>query len=428
MRDGAHANQDAWLHCFHNLRKVLDSSVRMRERQLEFAQARGVCRDKTAAIHQPAVAVRLVTRHTFAHHLLADEVGNTDRRTTRAEEEIGVVAKLLAQDAVGAKEASHRNGGGSLNVIVEAADLVAVTRKKRHGGAIGEVFKLNAAARKDFLHGLNEFVKELVVRGAFDPLHAQTGVERIFKERFVVGANIKHHRQRVFRRNACARGVQRKLADWNAHATDAKITKSKDALAISDNDEANIFNGPVAQHVFDVALAFQADIQTLGAAHDVPELLARLAHGGRVDQWHEFRGITGEQLVVESLVAILQFREIDVLVERGGLLLKLNALALQLRFGIFHAVGDQADQAEAFAFLFAEGGALVEARVVQKVEAGVFAFHGKGQDTKCGVSAAARAVTTGNARLAPRGACPLLPLGVVRPSPAPAPDWCGSGG
>ena len=160
----------------------------------------------------------------------------------------------------------------------------------------------------------------------------------------------------------------------------------------------------------------------------MPELLARLAHGGRVDQRHEFGGVAGEQLVVEPLVAILQFREIDILVERGGLLLKLNALTLQLRLGIFHAIGDQTDQTEALAFLFAEGGALVEARVVQKVEAGVFAVHGRGQDTKCRASAAARAVTTGSARLAVRGACPLLLLGAVRPSPAPAPGWCGSGG
>jgi hypothetical protein len=46
----------------------------------------------------------------------------------------------------------------------------------------------------------------------------------------------------------------------------------------------------------------------------------------------------------------------------------------------------------------------------------VVAVHGGGQDTKCCVAVAGRTVTTGIARLAVRGACPLLLLGVVRPS------------
>ena len=379
VRDGADADEDARLHRLDDLRKVLDGGVCVRERKLEFAEAGGVRGDQAAAVDEPAACVGICVGHAFADHLLADEVGDADGRAAGAEEEVGVVGEPLVEDAVGAEEARHRDGCGALDVIVEAADLLAVAREKRHGGAVGEVLELDAAAREDLLHRLHELVEERVVLRALDALHAQARVERVLEERLVVGAEVEHHRERVLGRYPRARRVERELPDGDAHAADAEVAEAEDALAVGDDDEAHVLLGPVAQHFLDAALALEAHVQALRAAHDVPELLARLAHGGGVDERHVLGRVARQQLVVEALVAVLQFREEHVFVERRGLLRKLDALALELRLLVLHAIGQQADQAEALAFMFAERGSLVEARVVEEVEAGVVAVHGTGR-------------------------------------------------
>ena len=382
MRDGADADEDAGLHRLDDLREVLDGGVRVRERKLEFAEAGGVRGDQAAAVDEPAARVGIRVGHAFAHHLLADQVRDADGCAACAEEEVGVVAEPLVEDAVCSEEAGHGHGSRALDVVVEAADLVAVARQERHGGAVGEVLELDAAAREDLLHRLHELVEERVVLRALDALHAQARVERVLEERLVVGAEVEHHRQRVLRGHARARRVEGELADGDAHAADAEVAEAQDALAVGDDDEPHVLLRPVPQHVLDAALALEAHVEALGAAHDVPELLARLAHGGGVDERHVLGRVARQQLVVEALVAVLELREEDVLVERRGLLRQLDALALKLRLLVLHAVRQQADQAEALALVLAERGSLVEARVVEEVEAGVVAVHGGVEDTE----------------------------------------------
>src|SRR6478672_13483142 len=74
---------------------------------------------------------------------------------------------------------------------------------------------------------------------------AQALVKRIIEQDLVVGANVEDDGQTVLRRHAGAGGVERELADGDAHAAGAKIAETEDALAVGDDDETHVLFRPV---------------------------------------------------------------------------------------------------------------------------------------------------------------------------------------
>ena len=101
---------------------------------------------------------------------------------------------------------------------------------------IGEILELDHDAGERLARRGDEFVDEFVIgRAGQSPLpHADiVGVVQKF---FVVGADIQHHRQAEFRMNAGAGGIERQLADRNAHAVGAEVAKAQDTLAVGDDD------------------------------------------------------------------------------------------------------------------------------------------------------------------------------------------------
>ena len=77
-------------------------------------------------------------------------------------------ASGAAGDAQGGEDAAEGDGGGALDVVVEAADAVAVALEQRGGVGQGEVLELDARVREHVLHGGDELLEELVVGGAGD--------------------------------------------------------------------------------------------------------------------------------------------------------------------------------------------------------------------------------------------------------------------
>ena len=59
---------------------------------------------------------------------------------------------------------------------------------------------------------------------------------------------------------ACARGVEAQLADWNAHAVDAEITKTENAAAICYNCDLDIVR-PVLNDLVEVAAVFVGEVE-----------------------------------------------------------------------------------------------------------------------------------------------------------------------
>jgi hypothetical protein len=176
-------------------------------RLLEVGQVCSTAFNQAVDIHQPATLTRLLHGQTVLRHRQADEVGDAGARGAGAEKEEGVVLHVVAEDAQCGVDAGDGHGRSALNVVVVAADEIAVAGQERYGVEVGEVLELDAAARKQFLHGRHKFFEEIVVFGPPDARLAETEVERIVNQSFVVGADVQRDGQRDLRRHAGARGV-----------------------------------------------------------------------------------------------------------------------------------------------------------------------------------------------------------------------------
>jgi hypothetical protein len=80
----------------------------------------------------------------------------------------------------------------------------------------------------------------------------------------------------VYGVHAGAGGVERELADRDAHAVGAEIAETEDALAVGDDDDAaRPCTRPVAQDLGDAAAVVDADEEAARAAVDVAVLAGR---------------------------------------------------------------------------------------------------------------------------------------------------------
>src|SRR5437773_1364809 len=138
---------------------------------------------------------------------------------------------------------------------------------------------------------------------------------------------------------AAVRGVQRELADRDAHPVRAEVAEAKDSFAARDYDAANIAFRPVAEDLAHPALALDGEIEAARPPDDVPELLTRLADRRRVDDRKEARWVGHEHAVEERLVGVLELRQIDVPLEIGRLAVELSERATQLRVEVVDPFG-----------------------------------------------------------------------------------------
>jgi len=76
-------------------------------------------------------------------HRLDQQVGDAGGRLAGAEAHEGLLRQRLAGDAQRREDAGHRHRGGALDVVVEAADAVAVLLQQGEGVVVGEVLELH---------------------------------------------------------------------------------------------------------------------------------------------------------------------------------------------------------------------------------------------------------------------------------------------
>src|SRR5439155_9802508 len=99
-----------------------------------------------------------------------------------AEEQETLLGKLLPGDAQGAVDAGERHAGGALDVVVEGADLVAISREDRDRVEIGEILPLDAAFRIELLDRRREFVDKSDILFAAHAMLPQALVERVVEQ------------------------------------------------------------------------------------------------------------------------------------------------------------------------------------------------------------------------------------------------------
>ena len=134
---------------------------------------------------------------------------------------------------------------------------------------LGEVLPLHEHAGAAVLQHVDELVDQLVVLVATDTSAAQSEVQRIRQQRLVVRPDVDHDRQRRRRVDTAHGGVQRELADRDAHAADTEIAEPEDALAVGDDDDPDVpvdLGDGVVDELVDAAAVVERHVHPVLAA------------------------------------------------------------------------------------------------------------------------------------------------------------------
>src|SRR5580700_10858973 len=127
-----------------------------------------------------------------------------------------------------------------------------------------------------------------------------------------------------------AGGIERELADRNAHAAGALVAEAEDALAIADDDGFDAVEARIAEDAADVVLVRIAEKQAAGLAENPGELLAAETDRRRIDDRHHLLDVLRQQRVEQRLVGILQPAQEDVFLHIAAELAKGVEPALDL--------------------------------------------------------------------------------------------------
>ncbi len=110
----------------------------------------------------------------------------------------------------------------------------------------------------------------------------------------------------------------------------------------------------------------EAEKQTARLAKDVAEQLAAEADRRRIDDRHHLFDVAGQQRIEQGFVGILQTAQEDVALDVAAERAKSIEPALDLVVEFRDMRRQKAVQVERVAFVFGEGGALVEQRIVEQ--------------------------------------------------------------
>ncbi len=337
------------------------------ERPLVVGQIPAGRHHQTVGVKEPALSAGRGVVHSLAGHGASHQRGNAGGRCAGAEEEQPLFREGDARDAGRRHQAGQGHGRRALDIVVECGQPVAIALQDAKGILGGEVLPLQEHARKDLLHRSHELLDERLVFRPSKPAADQPGVERVVKQRGVLRTGVEHDREAFGGIDASTGGVEGQLADRDPHAVGAKVAETEDALPVRGHDHGNLVRRPVAKHLAHPAAVVSRDVQAAGASVDVTEEPTRLPDRRGVDDRHHRGDVIHHGAVEEGFVAVLERREVDVFLERGLLGLEGRHDPQFLLAGSEDPRGQQAAQAQRLAFGIAEGGALVQAGVLEQV-------------------------------------------------------------
>ena len=229
-----------------------------------------------------------------------------------------------------------------------------------HGG---EVFPLQQHIGQLLMHRIDELIDERVIVGVVDAPVTPTQILWVVQQFDVVGAHIEHDRKSASGIYAADEGVERKLADRDAHAADALVAQAQYPLPVGHHDHVDIAVRPVANHLVKTVAVGIGHEQSPRPPVDLAEPLAGLTHGGGVDDRQGFGDVLAQHPVEQRLVAVLQRAQVDVLVEIVSASRELMPAMVDLLGEGLHRGRQQAQQAQTVAFVRGEGGALGRQRI-----------------------------------------------------------------
>src|SRR5258708_17266656 len=160
--------------------------------------------------------------------------------------------------------------------------------------------------RPALAYGIDEGGDERVIGVAAHPFVLPADILRIIQVLPAVGADVEDDRQRRRRMQSGARGIERELADRNAHAAGALVAEAQNALAVADDDRLNAVEARIAEDAADVVLVRIAEKQAAGLAKNARELLAAETDRRRIDERHHLFDVARQQRVEQRSVGGLQ--------------------------------------------------------------------------------------------------------------------------
>jgi hypothetical protein len=105
--------------------------------------------------------------------------------------------------------------------------------------------------------------------------------------------------------------------DASGRTVRAQVAEAEDAAPVRHDDDVDVLVRPVVDHGGHVPPVLLGEVHAPGAAEPVPELLAHLPHGGRVDQRRHLVQVVDQHAVVQRLVPVVQVLQHQVLPDVG---------------------------------------------------------------------------------------------------------------
>ncbi|KAG7144875.1 hypothetical protein HYQ46_006384 [Verticillium longisporum] len=267
--------------------------------------------DKTLRVDKPELFTRLLLAKAAASVVLDELLGNTNTSGAGSHEDQPLLLKRNARQVHSTNVATENDSSSALDVVVEAAVLVAVAVEVVESLLGVEVLKLHNHVGEHLSSSLHELVHERLLRLKRDALVTETEVEGVLEVVLVVGARVENDGQSLG-------GVDTsgtRLAYRNANAVNAKITQTENARAVGNDTNLRFGVGPIPQHGADRLALLDGDVEGLGACVEGGVLEADVANGGGVDKRHELADVVDEDAVEEVHVLALEAREVQVLVD-----------------------------------------------------------------------------------------------------------------
>ena len=255
---------------------------------------------------------------TGLHHSLKQQLRDAAAGRAGAEDRDALLGQRHAGHLDGGEQRAGRDRGGALDVVVEGAEPVAIAVEQPRRVVLGEVLPLQQHVGPALCDGADELLDEVVVILTPHAGVMPADVERIGQAVLVVGADVEEDRQRGVGRNAAAGGVERELADRDAHAAGALIAEPEDALAVGDDDHLGAVELRIGEDVAHAGAVRQAEEHAARLAEQPAEALATGADRRRVDDRQQLLDVLHQQGVEQRLVGVLQIAQEGVAFQIGG--------------------------------------------------------------------------------------------------------------
>ena len=333
------------------------------------------------AVHQQPVAVdgkeaaaRLGLARAPLDHRPEEQGADATSSRSGPEKGYSLLGEGDTRDILGCQQGTGGDGGRALDVVVERAQAVAIALEQAPGICSREILPLQQDVGPTLGHGGHERLDESVVFAAAHALVPPADIERVLQALLVVRPYIEEDRQRLGRMDAGAGGVERQLADGNAHATGALVAETQDALAIADDDHAHPIEVRVGEDLAHAVLVGVAQEQSARLAPDLAEALTAFSDRGRVNERQQLLDVAHDQRVEQGLIDVLQIAQEGVALEIRLQAAQRLQSARYLDIQCADVRRQQAMQVKEVALGLGEGRPLVEQRPVDQIEADQVGF------------------------------------------------------